>query len=168
MCNMGKRKLSEKERNAKDTRDAVGGGLIFVGFIGIVGYCAFTSGSEERDQAEAFFAALRNDRLDDAYAMLDPGRRAALSREEFEVLVDLPVLRQHTRVGLGNVRDWGEPFGRREACTSGAIRFEDTDWFTEVYLVRSERGEPYRVHTWATEPPKRMQSRLIDRCPLKS
>ncbi|TNE90261.1 MAG: hypothetical protein EP330_08835 [Deltaproteobacteria bacterium] len=142
-------------------------GLVFAGSIGafvvVIALLVQSCDADKFEVSERFFADLREGRIDAAYAQLSAARRAELSREAFAALVGEAPYARHSEAGFGSTKSWGPVGGLWHACAFGGLTVDGDDWYLEVHLTQS-KDEGWRVDEWAAEPPRPLQSSLIESC----
>ncbi|MGE0787249.1 MAG: hypothetical protein AB7S26_16375 [Sandaracinaceae bacterium] len=93
--------------------------------------------SEVNDIVDTYLEHLRDDELDEAYAMLHPSRQATIDRRAFETAMQTPLLRRTVAF------DWSHndgPNGRGRACVIGGLRTDDEAPSVRFYLLEDDDG----------------------------
>jgi hypothetical protein len=114
---------------------------VMVGGLALLVYHSCTSQKDIRDDGHAYFQALREGRLDDAYRLLATETRQQVSREAFETKLYTPKLRQASDASFYDVNVSSSGHG----CLQGGITIGDQG--ESFYVYMRQEGPSWRVHS---------------------
>lgn len=114
---------------------------VMLGGLALLIYHSCTSQSDIRADGHAYFRALREGRVDDAYRLVATQTRQQVSREAFETKMYTPKLRQATDASFYNVNVSSAGHG----CLQGGITLGDQR--ESFYVYMRQEGDAWRVHS---------------------